>query len=263
MKISFNADARHKVTEANINYYATPFVHPERVMNEHDFIYVLEGEWKIGQNSETFELKKDSLLILSARERHYGISPCRKDTRTMYFHLSFEKGDGADDGGIDCLIDGAANSNIKKLFREIVEAKLSGNERRASVIFDLLMCELAELGTEAHNTRVGDRIKNIIHQNPEKFLSNEELAGRLGVSVKTAETKFKALFGITIHQYILKFKTEQAIALFRNFPDMQIKEIAYNLGFYDEYHFSKQFKRVTGYSPTVYKNIKLRYDEVP
>ena len=75
----------------------------------------------------------------------------------------------------------------------------------------------------------------------------------LGVSVKTAENKFKAQFGVTIHRYILSFKVEQAISYLKNFPEMQIKEIAYNLGFYDEYHFSKQFKNLTGLSPTEYR----------
>ena len=73
------------------------------------------------------------------------------------------------------------------------------------------------------------------------------------ISVKTAENKFKLMLGITIHQYMLKFKIEEAIAYFKNYPAMSVKEISYNLGFYDEYHFSKQFKKVTKLSPSEYK----------
>ena len=75
----------------------------------------------------------------------------------------------------------------------------------------------------------------------------------LKISVKTAENKFKAAFSTTIHRYMLTYKTEEAISYFKTFPHMTIKEIAYNLGFYDEYHFSKQFKKVTGISPKEYK----------
>ena len=67
------SDARHTVTEANINYYATQFVHPKRTIRQHDFIYLLDGEWKIGQNGKEYELKKDSLLILGANQQHYGV----------------------------------------------------------------------------------------------------------------------------------------------------------------------------------------------
>ncbi len=253
MKIYLDPYPRRTVTEANINYYATPFIHPERTMTEHDFIYMLEGEWKIGQNDDVYELKKDSLLILCGKNRHYGVSPCGKDTKTMYFHLSFEENDGLGDNGLDTLIDASHNKNIRKIFRDIVQAKLEENKKKASILVDLLLCELGENKHFTEDSALGDKIKSIIHQNPEKFFSNGELAEKLGVSVKTAETKFKALFGTTIHQYVLQFKTEQAISYFKSFPKMQIKEVAYNLGFYDEYHFSKQFKKIMGLSPMLYR----------
>ena len=268
MKNVFNIDVRHNVTEANINFYANPFVHPERIMNEHDFIYVLEGEWKIGQNKEIYTINKDKLLILGAGNRHYGVSECTKGTRTMYFHISGESGDFSSysieksNGNqiiIDTLINAEFNRNIKRIFHEIVTAKLSFNERKASILFDLLLCEISSVQKHVSSDKLGEKIKNIIHLNPEKFLSNTYIANEVNVSLKTAETKFKAQFGITIHRYILEFKIEQAISLFKNFSEMPIKEIAYNLGFYDEYHFSKQFKNITGLSPNEYKK-KLIYE---
>ena len=256
MKILFNQEARRTVSEANINFYATPFVHPRRKMKEYDFIYLLDGEWKIGQNEEVFHLKKDSLLILTAGEKHYGVTPCTPKTKTMYFHVSFDEADEKDipsPFAIDSLTDAASNRRIKKVFYEIVTARLSEDERRASVLFDLLLCELTSGARRTKGEALGDEIKSIIQKSPERFFSNEELAKACGVSVKTAESKFKALFGVTIHQYILHFKTEAAISYFKSFPEMSVKEVAYNLGFYDEYHFSKQFKKQTGLSPSEYK----------
>lgn len=257
MKNLFNTTARHTVTEANINFYATPFIHPQRRMKEHDFIYMVDGEWKIGQSGEVFELKKDHLLILGAGEEHYGVSECTSGTRTMYFHVSSEEGDLTfdvcdDPAVIDSLTEVSSNKNIKKIFYEIVNAKLAQDGGKASILFDLLLHELY-LTKKASAEILGERIKSIIHRNPEKFYSNRELAKLVNVSLKTAETKFKAQFGLTIHRYILNFKLEQSISLIKNFPEMQIKEISYNLGFYDEYHFSKQFKSYTGLSPTEYK----------
>ena len=259
MKLFFEKECRRRVTEANINYYAMPFIHPERKMADHDFIYMLEGEWKIGQNDEVFTLKKDSLLILSANNRHFGVAPCKKDTKTMYFHLSADAGDLCDTAdGFPCFIDASANKNIKRIFHDTVEAKLSGNEHKAGLLSELLLCELMTENNLAEQNPISDRIINTIRRSPEKFFSNKELAEKLDVSVKTAENKFKSTCGITIHQYILKFKAEQAVSYFKNFPEMQIKEVAYNLGFYDEYHFSKQFKKVMGVSPTEYRNNFLK-----
>jgi AraC family transcriptional regulator, transcriptional activator of pobA len=38
-----------------------------------------------------------------------------------------------------------------------------------------------------------------------------------------------------------------------NTPTMSVKEIAYSLGFFDEYHFSKAFKTRTGLCPTAFR----------
>ena len=103
---------------------------------------------------------------------------------------------------------------------------------------------------------VAQKIQSIIHEYPERFFGNEELAHMMNVSVKTAENKFKAAFGKTIHQYILDFKIREAMAYFDRFKDISVKEVAYNLGFCDEYHFSKQFQKHTGISPSKYKKTK-------
>ena len=228
-------------------------------MAEHDFIYMLEGEWKIGQNDEVFHLQKNSLLILSANNTHFGVEPCQAGTKTMYFHVKSENGDFSiketeNVAALNSLIDVSKNKTIKKYFSYIVNSKLSGNERKADLYFELLLNELQENDFNKSNTEIADKIKNLIHSAPEKFFSNNELAQKTNVSVKTAENKFKEKFGITIHKYILDFKIKEAKAYFDMFPDISIKEIGFNLGFYDEYHFSKQFKNITGISPSKYRN---------
>ena len=261
MKNVFSSKNMHTVTDANINFYTAPFVHPKRNMHEHDFIYLLGGEWSLGQNDTIYDLKEDSLLILFAGNTHYGVTPCKAETKTMYFHVSCEDGDlfGEPDTALPCietLIDAEGNKNVKKLFSEVVNAKLSGEQRKADLYFELLICELTSQKMCFKGNNVPKKIQNAIHSYPERFFSNTELADMMNVSVKTAETKFKATFGKTIHQYMLDFKISEAMSYFDRFEEISVKEVAYNLGFCDEYHFSKQFLKHTGMSPSKYKKNK-------
>lgn len=253
----FSDNNQHAITEANINFYAQPFVHPKRNLSEHDFIYILQGEWKFGQNDEEYIAKKDDVLLLSANNTHYGILPCQPNTKTMYFHVTnendFSYPSPHTSNCIKSHMNASANPNIKKYFSEIVNAKLQNKQKKADLYFQLLLYEICDIDTNQESNNIALHIKNIIHNNPEKFFGNAELSKMCKVSVKTAENKFKAVYGTTIHQYILNFKIEEAIEFFKKFKDMTIKEVAYNLGFYDEYHFSKQFKRIKGLSPSEYR----------
>lgn len=259
MYIQFNTQNRRQITEANANFYATPFKHPARTMDAHDFVYMIDGEWGFLQDDREYTLKNDSLLILSANHRHSGTTFCRPNTRTMYFHTTAPIGDitsPSAEGMENCLrtlTDVSQNLNIKKIFWNVVNAKLAGSEEKASIFFDLLICEMLEYVWQKNDTSAVDKVKDIIHKNPERFFSNRELAEQIGISLKGLESKFKAQFGITIHQYMLTFKIQQAQMDLINFRDMSIQELANNLGFYDEYHFSNQFKRIVGKSPRQYR----------
>ena len=52
--------------------------------------------------------------------------------------------------------------------------------------------------------------------------------------------------------YFNQLKIQKACKML-DFSDMKIKEIANELGFYDQYHFSKTFFKITGETPTQYK----------
>ncbi len=66
---------------------------------------------------------------------------------------------------------------------------------------------------------------------------------------------FKTWMNITPMQYYANLQLEAARALLAN-TNLSVKEVAARLKYCSEFHFSKQFKRSTGLSPTAYR---LRY----
>ncbi len=61
---------------------------------------------------------------------------------------------------------------------------------------------------------------------------------------------FKNIYGVTVFDYIDHLKIRQANDML--FQGRQIKEIVHTLGFYDESHFYKKYKKIMGISPSEY-----------
>lgn len=65
---------------------------------------------------------------------------------------------------------------------------------------------------------------------------------------------FSEVKGITIQQFIILNKIERAKEIIL-YDQLSLKEIAYKLNYNSLSHFSKQFKSITGLTPTYYKEI--------
>ena len=64
--------------------------------------------------------------------------------------------------------------------------------------------------------------------------------------------KFKQTYGITPHRYILQSKIRIAMIMLQN-DENSIEFISEQLNFSDTHHFSLQFKKNTGFSPSEYR----------
>ena len=73
------------------------------------------------------------------------------------------------------------------------------------------------------------------------------------ISGKTLRSSFFSRFGKTFYQYQLDSKLSQVCIYLQDYPNMRLNEIAYILGFCDEFHMSKVFKKKYGVSPNQYK----------
>lgn len=66
---------------------------------------------------------------------------------------------------------------------------------------------------------------------------------------------FSEVTGITIEQYIIAHKIERVKELLL-YDELSLTEISYKLGYSSAAHLSNQFKKITGLTPTFFKNLK-------
>lgn len=78
----------------------------------------------------------------------------------------------------------------------------------------------------------------------------DELAAKTKVSRRTLTKCFKEKTGLSIKQFQLNLKLQMAASLLANSPHASVKQVAEQFGFYDEFHFSRLFKRKMGQAPS-------------
>ena len=80
-----------------------------------------------------------------------------------------------------------------------------------------------------------------------------ELAAHTNISINYLNHIFKAVTGKTVMSFCSENRIERAKEQLVE-GNLRIKELAEQLGYYDQYHFCKAFKKATGMSPTQYRS---------
>ena len=96
--------------------------------------------------------------------------------------------------------------------------------------------------------RVLDRIGNGEEDSPVA-----EIAREVGLSEFHLMRAFRLSTGTTIHAYVVRRRVERAALRLRAEPSWAIGQIAQEVGFYDEAHLARHFRRIVGVTPGAYR----------
>ena len=91
-----------------------------------------------------------------------------------------------------------------------------------------------------------------IRRHASEDLSLEDVARACHKNSSTLRKLFREQLGMTFSDYISKLRVERAIEILRD-PHRSLAEIAVEVGFYDQSHFGKVFRQITGYTPALYR----------
>ncbi len=126
------------------------------------------------------------------------------------------------------------NKNLKKWGLE-----LAGD--RKSIIIERIkntIIEMIQSGDDMPSLKFSEYIGKKLHHDY-TYLSN----------------LFTEIIGISIRQYIINYKIERIKELIL-YDELSISEISYKLKYSSLAHMSNQFKKVTGLTPSIFKQLK-------
>ncbi len=128
---------------------------------------------------------------------------------------------------------------------------------------DLIELQLKNVGFEIINdskSRFIEHVKNsiieLIYNHTEDIRVNlsDYLTDKLNLDYNYLSTLFSSVEGTTIEKYMIHLKIERVKELLV-YDEKTISEIAYELGYSSAAHLSGQFKKVTGFTPSYFKNL--------
>ena len=107
--------------------------------------------------------------------------------------------------------------------------------------------------------RIKNAIVEMIHHSDEIIKTNfsDYLSKRLTHDYTYLANLFSEVQGITIEHYIIAHKVERIKELII-YDELNITEIAWKMNYSSVAHLSNQFKKVTGLSPSHFKQLKVK-----
>ena len=123
---------------------------------------------------------------------------------------------------------------------------------------------LSKLGFEVYDdkktktiTRIKLLINDLVHsqQNDTNLNLSEYLTASLYQDYSAITNIFSQVENITIEQYYIQQKIEKVKELIV-YTDMNLSQIAYQLNYSSVAHLSAQFKKVTGLTPSFFKELR-------
>jgi len=106
-----------------------------------------------------------------------------------------------------------------------------------------------------------DKIKTLIidvvqnKNNDLKINLSDYISQELHQDYNTLSNLFSEVENTTIEKYFMNQKIEKVKELII-YDELSLSEIAYSLNYSSVSHLSNQFKKITGFSPTYFKNLK-------
>lgn len=273
----FDFDIRKSFTYHWCGKFQSPtpeWMHLTRRLIDFELMLVTEGTLYIASNEKKYTVKKGEYILMKPTDLQYG----HQASDCSFYWLHFTYNDNCNDP----LIMKGYDENIRSDFNHllipekgplslaeriiILMKQLQDSARRygdTSLNQYLTSAILSELSNQSQLFRRHGDMRNqhqlyndicdYITLHISENIKVSELASYFGYNKKYLPSFFRKHAGITVKQYILQTKMDFAKAELCD-TNHSISQVAYNIGFNDVHNFSIAFKKITGLSPSNYRN---------
>ncbi len=231
------------------------WIHPRRVIDSFEIIYVTGGKVHIEENDVEYHLSVGDALLLRPGVIHTGSR--MSEGKTEFFWMHF-KTDNIDCFGMNKVISAEGEYITLNLFRELLH--IANTEGTPDYAKDFscgsIIAHLAAIGKafESESTSAFSKISEWVRMNIRQDMKVQDIAAIFGYNKTYISRLFKRYSGLTLKDYINRERIKCAKELLLT-TESSIKDVAFELGFGDENLFVKFFKYHEKMSPTKFRNM--------
>lgn len=256
------------------------WMHMSRTLIDFELIVMTKGTLYIAADKEEMVLQAGEYAIICPPCHQYGYRP--SDCTFYWAHFVYH--DGMDDQNaplhlLPSQVNAPVNAEDKKillpmrgslprldritvLMKQIQDCdrkyrNVSLNDFNISAILCEIYSQLYLSG--ARTTVKGKKVQlytdiiDYISWRIHEKIKVSEIAAYFGYNEKYITTFFKKASGLPLKTYILNQKMDIAKAMLVD-SNIPVSQVGYDIGFDDNHNFSVAFKKITGQSPTEYRD---------
>lgn len=107
-------------------------------------------------------------------------------------------------------------------------------------------------GDETQQERYVRSAQNLVRNSYQKKITVEKIAQEVGLERTYLNKLFQRYEGMSVQQYMMQCRMKNALELLKN-PRLSIGDVGINIGYDDQFTFSKAFKKYHKVSPTEWR----------
>jgi AraC-like DNA-binding protein len=242
-------------------------MHPTRVINSHELIFVKQGELDMWEEGRVFHLEAGQTLHLWPGRQHGSTKPMPFGLKFYWIHFEVEQNKeltaSADEFRPAIKIPQTAAisqpERLERLFRAFLDDQETGllNPYSANLLTMLMLAEVAQsCGERTPNTHgknvVSTWAHTYIRMNYDRPITAGSVAKALGYNADYLGRIYRKVYGCTLTEAIHNCRISKACDYLLD-SSMTIDLIAQKCGFADPDYFRRVFRQCMQISPDDYR----------
>lgn len=232
----------------------------------YSFYYVKEGRGSITQSKANHKIKAGQCFVIYPNEEATITSEHGKSLNVTWVSFSGYLVDvylgRAKISPFEPVAEDTPERELEKLFDRLLQAATRPANRYCPIMAQLysIFAFLLDHTQEDSQAQIAPpdmylmKALDFIDIYYQDNITVEDIASSVGLNRKSLYTIFKQLTGFSTKDYLIYYRMRRATNLLET-TSLPIETIAVSVGYRDQFHFSKEFKKNVGFSPSEYRRV--------